>query len=260
MTEARSLRVFLANVGANASHRFAGPIFEDRTFEFLPIPETPDLSSSIATRYRDLRSWYNPDRDLLEYIPNRLRDVACHNDPEFLTYTYGDNCDRNPRASGLKALSSGDFLFFIVRLEHWVNGAATGRFGFYLVGYIQIAQENWLLRGVTEPPTLESRELFGRNAHVIRGRSDPDLWDGFWVFRGSEDSRRFRRAVPVTRELCEAVFRTADGRDWSWDGARSDLQVIGSYTRACRCVLDPSQPEVARRARILWDWIDANER
>ena len=253
------MRIFLANVGANASHRFAGPIFEDGTFEFLPIPETPDLSSSIATRYRDLRSWYNPDRDLLEYIPNRLRDVACHNDPEFTTFTYGDNCDRNSRASGLKALRPGDFLFFIARLEHRRHGAKAGPFGFYLVGYLHIAQDNWLLRAVSARPNPEDEELFGRNAHMLRGRSDSSLWDGFWVFRGSEESRRFSRAVPVTRDLCQSVFRTADGREWTWDGGRSDLQVIGSYTRACRCVLDPDRPGDAGRARLFWEWVEAHD-
>ena len=34
------MRVFLANVGANSSHRHLfSPLFDDGTFEFLPIPE-----------------------------------------------------------------------------------------------------------------------------------------------------------------------------------------------------------------------------
>ncbi|HBJ32702.1 MAG TPA: hypothetical protein DDY93_15210, partial [Dehalococcoidia bacterium] len=57
-------RIFLANVGANASHRFASPIFLDRTFEFLPIPETPDIPPPHAVRYRDLRSYNRRTEDL----------------------------------------------------------------------------------------------------------------------------------------------------------------------------------------------------
>ena len=249
------MRIFLANVGANAGHRFAGPVFEDGRFEFLPIPETPDLASPSAVRYRDLRSFYDPTRDLLPYIPRRLWDVACHNDPEFVTFTYGDNCDTSPRASALRQMRPGDFLFFLVRLQHWVKGEPTGRFGFYLIGHLRIAHDNWVLSGVTKQP---SSPLFGNNAHAIRGRSDPDLWDGFWVFRGSGSSRRFQRAVPVTRDLCEAVFRAADRAPWQWDRSRSDLQVIGSYTRACRRVLDPTDPAEARRAAVLWEWIEVN--
>ena len=55
-------RIYLANVGANTSHRFASPIFEDGSFEFLPIPESPRLDSPRAVRYRDLRPIRLPSR------------------------------------------------------------------------------------------------------------------------------------------------------------------------------------------------------
>ena len=248
-------RVFIANVGANASHRFAGPVFEDGTFEFLPIPETPNIRPPEATLYRDLRSWYDPNVELLRYIPERLWDVACHNDPEFHTFTYGDNCDRNARAAGLKSLRPGDFLFFLVRLQRWNAGGPTADFGFYFVGYLEIDTADWALRSVNELPRGRHYSLFRNNAHVIRGQSGHGLWDGFWVFRGSRNSKRFRHAVPVTRDLCERVFRTADGRDWQWERGRSDLQVIGSYTRACRCVLNTDDPGNAGWSLVLWDWV-----
>ena len=74
-------RIYLANVGANASHRFAGPIFPDGTFEFLPIPEDRELPGGHAVRYRDLRSFYHPDADLLRYVPSRLWEWPAHYDP-----------------------------------------------------------------------------------------------------------------------------------------------------------------------------------
>ena len=61
-------RIYLANVGANASHRFAGPIFADGTFEFLPIPEDRDLPGDHAVRYRDLKAHNEPGADLLRYV------------------------------------------------------------------------------------------------------------------------------------------------------------------------------------------------
>ena len=39
-------RIFLANVGANASHAFRSPVFPDGTFELLPIPEATNLLGS----------------------------------------------------------------------------------------------------------------------------------------------------------------------------------------------------------------------
>ena len=252
-------RVFLANVGANASHRFAGPVFDDLTFEFLPIPEDRELQGSHAVRYRDLRSFYRPATDLLEYVPRRLWSWPAHNDPEFETLTYGDNCETSSRGAALKGLRPGDRLVFLARLERWHQGRATGRFGFYLVGFLEIAPEDWLLRSVRARPSRAALSPFLRNAHVRRGLCDAALWDGYWVFRGSERSRRFRAGVPVTRELCEGVFRAADGSPWRWDGHRSQLQVIGSYTRTCRCVIDPSEPQGSDRAERLWDWVERHE-
>ncbi|MDP6452011.1 MAG: hypothetical protein QF898_01770 [SAR202 cluster bacterium] len=248
-------RIFLANVGANASHRFASPIFPDRRFEFLPIPETPDIPPPHAVRYRDLRSHYRPSEDLLRYIPKRLWDRAAHNDPEFETFTYGDNCETTPRGASLKQLEQGDLLFFIARMEEWNAEGPTKRYGFYLAGYLEISDPAEGLRDVQMEPTEILLKRFRNNAHVRRGVANPENWDRFWAFFGSDNSRRFAQAVPVTRDLCEKAFRTADGSPWRWDEHRSELQVIGSYTRSCRCVIDPSLPDGGARADAFWEWV-----
>ena len=59
------MRIYLANVGANSSHRhIVSPIFEDGTFEFLPIPEHDRNLDGVpqTIHYRDLRSYYNSDQ------------------------------------------------------------------------------------------------------------------------------------------------------------------------------------------------------
>ena len=246
-------RIFLANVGANASHRFAGPVFEDGAFEFLPIPEQPDLQGPHAVRYRDLVAFNASDRGLREYVPERLWDRAAHADPEFETFTYGDNCEWSPRAAGLRSIQRGDVLLFLARLERWDRGGRTGTFGFYLVGFLEI---DAVLRNVRARPSESEMARFGGNAHVRRGLSDDSLWDGFWLFGGSARSRRFERAVPVDREIATATFTSASGWPWRWDGGRTPLQVIGSYTRSCRCVIDPSLPGHSERADTLWEWIE----
>ena len=245
-------RIFLANVGANAAHRFSSPIFEDRTFEFLPIPEYRQIDGRHAVRYQDLMSHYQPARDLKGYIPKRLWQASTHNDPEFETFTYGDNCEVNARAASLKRLERCDFLFFIVRLVRWSAGSSTGDHGFYLMGYLEIDD---ILRDVRAQPSTEEIARYGTNAHIRRGLWDSDLWDRFWVFGGSDNSRRFRHAVPVTRELAQGAFRSADGSPWRWDGGRTDLQVIGSYTRSCRCVIDPNLDGQDKRGTFFWDWV-----
>ena len=245
-------RIFLANVGVNASHRISSPIFPDGSFEFIPIPEAPDLKGPEMVRYRDLRSYNSPRRDLREFIPKRMWDRAAHNDPEFETFTYGDNCESNPRAASLKRIRPGDFLFFLARMTEWRDGRPGAKRGFYLVGFLEIEKT---LRDVRARPNEDDVRRFGANAHVRRGLADPGLWDRFWVFGGSGRSRRFDRAVPVTRELAVRVFESADGSPWRWDRGRTELQVIGSYTRSCRCVIGSAGPGDARRAEALWGWV-----
>ena len=248
------MRIYLANVGANASHPFASPIFEDGAFEFLPIPEGErrlDASPHVA-RYRDLRSHYDAARGLTRYLPERYRGYACHYDPEFERFTYGDMCDANARASGLRSIRPGDALLFLARLEKWRDGRRTGEFGFYLIGGLRV---EWTLPSVSEALTGRDAERAATNAHVRKARADGE-WNGFWVFGGSPRlSRRFDRAVPVNRELCEQVFRDASGNPWQWPFHRSELSVIGSYTRTCRRVLDIAVPDQARRADTLRAWI-----
>ena len=249
-------RTYLINVGANASHRFAGPIFPDGSFEFLSIPEDRDLPEPHGVQYHNLRSFYDPEQDLLRYIPQRLWDRTAHADPEWDTFTYGDNCATSPRAAALKRVEPGDRLLFLVRLRSWDENGPTNAYGFYLVGFIEV---QGVLRKVTARPDDAALVRFGRNSHIRRGLSDPGLWDGFCLFSGSSRSRRLSRAAPIDRDLADRVLTSADGSPWRWDAGRSDLQVIGSYTRSCRCVLDPALPGHRERSDILWDWVVRHE-
>ena len=226
------MRIYLANVGANISeHGFASPLFEDGSFEFLPIPViTPGLDKS--PRYRDLRSHYDHAQDLTSYIPKRLRDSVVQNSPEFETFTYCDDCDSSPRAANLKDVEKGDVLLFLAGLMPWVDGKPRReRYRLHLIGGFQIEE------------------------------ALPKVRSGEWLFAGNKDeSRRFNKAVPLKQEICEQVFSDANGAPWRWGPTksghvRSELEVIVSYTRAVRCFFDMSKPEAAERAATLRDWI-----
>ena len=244
------MRIYLANVGANTSAEHKGlvsPIFDDGTFEFLPIPEGDRNLDKYASavHYLDLRSRSEPSGDLLRYVPERLWNAACHNDPEFETITYGDT--GKGRAANLNRMEIGDVLLFIARL---VPQAAGKEPGFYLLGGISVDS---IEGNVTQPLTGQGAQRFARNAHVVRALCT-GIWDGFWLFGGSNRSRRFERAVPVTREICEQVLRDKVGKPWNWS-RQTETATVGSYTRTCRCILDTSIPEQAKRTEKLRAWI-----
>ena len=161
--------VFLANVGANSSHRFLSPLFDDGSFEFITIPEEPLAAGPHSVRYRDLRSHYDSSESLARWVPDRLLDMATHFDPEFGTNTYGDNCEWSPRAFGLKEVRTGDLIFFLVRLALWTGGRFTGETGFFLIGFIEVES---VFRAPADPTEAASPPRYAGNAHVRRAMND----------------------------------------------------------------------------------------
>jgi hypothetical protein len=196
--------VFLANVGANAGHRVRSPLFPDGSFTLHPIPERV--------------AWAPPMRRL----PRVWGDLAVHLDPDLdgEPPTYGDNCRTAGRAFSLRRAAADDLILFIARLHSRAGDPP----GFFLVGSLHVVEVRADLTGDPGPGWWDG------NAHVRRARAGGS-WDSFWVFRGDPAaSRFFERAVPFRRAEADRVF---DG-SWRWRAGRSELQTIGSYTRAVR--------------------------
>ena len=152
----------------------------------------------------------------------------------------------------MRKVSRGDFLIFISRLQNWTKGARTNIFGFYLIGYIHVDQ---VVGSVVNPLEKGLMSRFSVNAHVRAAMFDKSMWNSFWLFSGSSWSKRFLKAVPVTKKFCDDVFRKSNGQKWDWGENRTDLQVIGSYTRTCRPILNSNTESDHKRIDILWKWI-----
>lgn len=191
------MAAFLANVGVNASHPVCSPLYADGTFELVPIPE------AVPWRAPMVRGW---------------RNKPVHLDPDFTSTpaTYGDNCRRAGRAFSLRRAQPGDLIVFLARL---VNHHP----GFYLVGRLEIEE---VLPDVAVDP---GAGWWDGNAHVRRARATGS-WDCFWVFKGTPRSRLLDRAAPFARKELITVL----GDELRWPAHRTELQTIGSYTRAVR--------------------------
>jgi Nucleotide modification associated domain 3 len=209
--------VFLANVGVNAGHAARSPLFADGTFALLPIPEKPRWRRPML-RLSDL-----PHLEV--HAPGSWRRRAIHLDPDLTstTPTYGDNCRRAGRAFSLRRAERGDLIVFLARLQP--HGPRDAHPGFHLVGHLEI--EDALADVVTEPGS----GWWDANAHVRRARATR-TWDSFWVFRGTARSRFLGRAIPFRKGETQSIFGTAT----RWPDHRTELQTIGSYTRAVRRV------------------------
>ena len=207
------MAAFLANVGANAGHAAASPLFAGGRFELIPIPEMQPWRPPML-RFADVTA---------RTLPVTWASRAAHLDPDLksATPTYGDNCRTAGRAFSLRRARPGDLIAFIARLHSTEKGA-----GFHLVGCLHIED---VLADVTRDP---GSGWWDANAHVRRARAHAAAWNSFWVFRGGSGSRLFDGAVPFKRTEAAKLF----GDDWLWRGNRTELQTIGSYTRAIRRV------------------------
>lgn len=155
---------------------------------------------------------------LVEHAPSSWRKRAVHLDPDLMSEfpTYGDNCRTAGRAYSLRSAQPKDLIVFLARLHDTVPG-------FFLVGTLEI--EDSLIDVVRDP----GPGWWDSNAHIRRSRATGD-WNSFWVFKGTRNSRLFARAIPFTRREAITVF----GDGWMWREGRTELQTIGSYTRAIR--------------------------
>jgi putative DNA base modification enzyme with NMAD domain len=201
---------FLANVGVNAAHAARSPLFTDGSFALLPIPEP------VAWREPMLRGSDVPQ--MRAHAPRTWSERAVHLDPDLTAdhATYGDNCRTAGRAFSLRRARPGDLLVFLARLH-----AACP--AFHLVGCLEIADA--IADVILDP----GPGWWDANAHVRRARAT-GTWNSFWVFRGTRRIRLFDRAAPFTRRDLEILF----GAGLRWPSHRTELQTIGSYTRAVR--------------------------
>ena len=243
-------RIFIINVGANTTSPLQSPKFSDGRFEFVPIPEHEPIDSEARLTYDDLQQFYNPKKPLLALFPHSTvpPTIQAHNDPEFLTLTYGDNITTK---SNLKDLQKGDYLFFLARLVPYDNGKFHHKKAlFALVGYLEVDEY------VYKPSSsLFGSPAFAKNAHVIRWSANPYSFTNFAIFKGSTNSRRFRYAVPFDRNFVELVpLFKADGSLWEW-GRTTELGTIGANTRTARMYIDPNTEEDNKRAERFWCYI-----
>ena len=258
-------RVYLANVGVNLSHRLRSPLFTDKSFEFIPIPEGSTLQECVIAdiqpvTYHDL-SCYNSTASLLSFsspeLQTQFADSIVHYDPilgdkndeHHASFTYGDIPYVNARASSLRHAQPGDIIFFLANLSAYdceKKRFIAGQRSLYLVGFIEIAiileYSPLNAQQIYDPYASHFYELqaFVRNAHVNHLLTLPHRYakEPFTIFEGSGNSTRFTKAVPMTLDMCKACLRDKNDRPFVYENFKSINACIGAYTRAVRSHFD----------------------
>jgi hypothetical protein len=234
-------KIYLINVGANSAHvqKARSPFFIDDNghFEFVGFV----------------------DRGCHQTFPLRLRRFVRrlwwqhgHLDPDWERLTYGDCC-QNPRAKALLHVETGDILLFwgmLWRMPDRNSDVWESRErGWYLFGALRVGHilaTGQTLRALPRPDANRARQ----NAHTVGWNVERRRQ--VRVFIGDPNhSTQFERAVDLEiyrrGSLLATTVRDKAGRRIQWKRAPK----WNSVTRACRAVLDLSEPDDFARAKLL---------
>ncbi len=172
-----------------------GPIFEDGSFEYIPIPE--GYSSKEDRTYGNTIGVKG--LPLSTYVPKKLKNIGMHFDPEFVSYTYGDPTSK--RRSLLK-LQKDDLLVFYAGLKPY--NEKNGDAALYIIGYFTVEQ-------VIDFNLLNSKEtdkyckIFKNNAHIKRDESFVDLV----IIKGQKNgSKLLDKAIKISEKGSDSAGRT----------------------------------------------------
>ncbi len=206
-------RCVAVNVGANTNQPgFRGPIYADGSFEFVPIPETEPTAVTVPT-YADL--------PVSIEIPEELRDVPVHLDPEFAEYAAGDRYTYGDpygvKAQPLRSLERGDSVCFYATLSTHSGSHArewiADDWGAYLIGRFELARDPIHGDDYASLPA-DVKERFATNAHVKR-----ETFDAAVLLEGTQSgSRLYESAVPLSGEVGTAANRLVT--EYSADSGR----------------------------------------
>lgn len=169
-----------------------GPLFEDGTFEFVPIPDR------FRKRGVDVRTYGTTKGTkgipLIDYFPERMRlkykDQPIHFDPEFDSFTYGDP---TPLKARLRTLKTGDLVVFYAGLTGWDFNCAPA---LYILGFFSVLRAGL----ATEFTQAELRKYFRNNFHVRHSLVFQDQRDRLVLVKGEPtESRLLKKAVSISR-------------------------------------------------------------
>lgn len=165
----------LINVESSASNpNGRGRVFDDGTFEYLPIQETKETMEKVPT-YRELG-----------FSHVRFPDIPVHLDPEFKTFTYGHVERGFGDTKCIKELKVGDLLAFYATLQHGSQWSP------FIIGYFTIEQVKDCRELSIDAISALKSEGFQNNAHLKRLDPNADF-----LIKGDKSSKLLNRAFPL---------------------------------------------------------------
>jgi hypothetical protein len=198
------MKLYIINVGVNSGdaqkYQLRSPIFVDGRFEVIPIMESKARARFSNIHYEAIKCFNNKSNTLKNYVPEDFWNYSAHYDPEFLTYTYGDNWIK-PKGANFLKVEKEDILLFLSRLYNFANGDFSGNGDQYFIGYF-IVQDIVIKSNITNE--IHDDRL-KNNPHYMRYKNGMN--ETFIILIGDpKKSARFTKAIKVEPAICELIF------------------------------------------------------
>lgn len=142
------------------------PIFQDGSFEYIPISEGDQQSKEDRTYKNTIGRTGKP---LSTYLPKGIENRTIHFDPEFETFTYGDPTSKR---NYLLKLSEEDMLVFYAGLSPFQNDKH--KIGLYIIGYFTV-KSVLDFNEFSQNEIERYYQLYPNNAHLKRSYDTEDL-------------------------------------------------------------------------------------
>jgi len=182
------MKAVLLRVGIDKGYGALSPVFNDNTFEYIPIfyKNKKAIEQNETRTYKDLIGIKGKSVD--EYLPKNIRDKKVHLDPEFMTFTYGEVS--NPKRNALLKLEKGDFLVFYMG-GYFVNKPEEKHC--FIFGYFEVEKVyDWNNSNAEQRKNISN--TCKNNAHIISSKSKYNLV----IVKGSNKSKLLQKCIHIT--------------------------------------------------------------
>jgi hypothetical protein len=251
-------RIFLASLYSNKSDDWPlglmSEVYQDGTFELVPIPSRSTRHHPEDRTYAEIPSWHKPTRSLARLLKydSRCARMIAHDDPDLHTgFGYGDIW--SPKSAALFYSKPGDWLLIIANLAFALDfGEGVPdheRSGWHLVGCLRLSEVDWAGDGHSHRNSVSWHQHWRNDLRWRRNRRSGPCS----VIVAGEPRRREQRfsvAVPlltpgsVARLLRDKKRRPIDvlQRVRGRRKFATTVSCVGSYTRAIREIADTEDP------------------
>ncbi len=152
------MKAMLLRVGIDKGTDGAlAPIFPNGSFEYIPLSEKNSKTIEKRTFETTLG---NNGIPFSKYLPDKIKKRKLHFDPEFETYTYGDQTSKR---NYLLKLEKTDYLVFYAGLTPFENNDYEE--ALYIIGYFEV-EEVIDFSKLNPIEQMQSVKLYKNNSHI----------------------------------------------------------------------------------------------